>query len=691
MQTKDTSIKTKLVKAKSIKTKSIKIRLLTNFLLVSIIPILIIGVISYYISYRTLTGKVTELSQQLLVESGHKIDALLMEIEKVCSVTEANNVVQNQLRKPETEAVGDYSSQAAVQGELAAIQSGYDQIVSFSIIAENGGKYKSSFMTEKSGDLRKLKQYEDVTNKPGQGVWFSTSKESFIVDKASDDNVFTLGKTINDKFSGKAAGVIFIDIKEHYLSDMISRIRLGKTGKLIIVDADGNVVSASEYKRIGTNLNEDKSMSRIIGINEKSFIADINGKRHVVTSSASNYTGWRLIGYIPMKEITQESTTIGLITMVIGLIFVLIALTIAFRISGYIGSTIATLKELMAKAQNGDVTVRFALKSSDEFGQLGESFNIMLDNIGKVLDETRKTSQGIVKNGILVSETAANTSSINERISSTCECVSGGISHQAEDTSVCLSITDQFVSGVENVIQHTRESTLLAKHIKESSSSSMDAMEGLCDFSDKSQQISLKVIDKIYNFKKMAEDITKITSVITGIATQTNLLSLNASIEAARAGEAGKGFTVVAEEIRKLSEQSFSSAKYITSVIKSIGDEVDGVIAFVDESKVIAQKQADMVGSVNVTFSGLIGQLDSFIEKQAGISNVLEHLIEQKEKMFSSISGIASVTEELNASMQEVASMASEANDVTRSLFQISEEFNQKVSNLEVLINKFKF
>lgn len=196
---------------------SIKKKLLFYFLLVSIIPILIIGSVSYYITSMTITQKAIELSLQLLEQSGIKIDALLQQSEKIYTVTESNAIVQKQLRKSEQEISTDYSGETEVQSELAAIQSGFGEVISYSIVGLNGSKYKSGFMTQKNWDLRKTPEFKRVVENPDKAVWFPTSNESFVVQKANTDNIFTLGKTINDKLTGKRSGAIFIEFNEKYI------------------------------------------------------------------------------------------------------------------------------------------------------------------------------------------------------------------------------------------------------------------------------------------------------------------------------------------------------------------------------------------------------------------------------------------------------------------------------------------
>ncbi len=669
---------------------SVRTRLFISFLMVSIIPIIIVGSVSYYISYTTLTNEVSNLSVQLLGQSGEKIDALMKEVEKVCSVVESNNNIQNQLRKTEEEAVKDYGAETAIQNELSAIQSGYGEIVSICIVGQNGVKYKSSFMSMKDGDLRQLEQYKKVTEANGKPVWFSTSKNSFMVQMASEENVFTLGKALTDKFSGSYAGAVFIDIKEQHLADMIKAIKLGKSGRFFILDPANRVVTSSDGSNVGEDLSSKDYIKEIAAAGQ-ALTTNVEGKKSLAAVYSSQYTGWRLIGAMPLGEIAEKSRNIGTATLMVGLVFILLSLVIVMRISNYIGKSIDRLRTLMGEAQKGDMTVRDNNKGRDEFQKLGSSFNLMIENLGKVLAETSRTTAQVLESGKLISEIAVTTIESNEKISATCQEMEQGISQQAVDATTCLEITEQFVDGVGEVIGHTKDSVSLAENIRLSSISSKEVLGQFNEFNENSRQLNQTVVNKVQRFKEMMSDINKITNVITGIASQTNLLSLNASIEAARAGEAGKGFTVVADEIRKLSEQSFSSTKYIYDIVDSLTSETSELIASVAQAGTLAQEQTQKVAEVDSTFSQLITKLDSFMEKQGTVNQVLADLIGQKQQLFASIENIEAVSQQSDSSMQEVTQLASECKDTSKGLFEISERFNVLVMDLESLVSKFKY
>ena len=670
---------------------SVKARLFINFLAISIIPILIVGTVSYYISYNTMTQKVSTFSAQLLAQSGEKIDALMREVERVCAIVESNNNIQNQLRKSEQEALNDYGSESLIQGELSAIQSGYNEIVSISIIGQNGSKYKSSFMSMKQGDLRNIEQYAKVTQNIGVPVWFSTDKNSFTVEKGSDEHIFTLGKSITDKFSGSFAGAVFIDINEKYINGMLEGSKLGKNGSFLVIDSKNKVISSSNGGETGMEVSGKAYLTEILKSKEKSFMTEVNGVKSLAVVYHSKYSGWTLIGMIPLKDITAESSMIGTVTLGVGLFFVLLSLIIVFNISGYIGKSINKMRVLMGKAQEGDITVRYPVKGNDEFQKLGESFNLMMENISRVLQETNMTTISILNSGKQISEIAATTLEASEKVAYNCELTEQGITQQAEDATTCLDITEQFVAGVEEVIDHSNNSTDLARNIRITGGESKEKLKRFQDFNQNAQELNLAVIDKMQNFKHMMNDINKITDVITGIASQTNLLSLNASIEAARAGESGRGFTVVANEVRTLSEQSFSSAKYIYDIINKLGQEMGGLLQSVNEARTISTQQVGMVNEVDANLTELMAKLDQFIQKQEEINATLLQLVNQKQKLFAAITEIEAVSKHSDASMKEVSQLIAASGDATRGLFHISEEFNTLTSELKLLIDKFKY
>ena len=196
---------------------------------------------------------------------------------------------------------------------------------------------------------------------------------------------------------------------------------------------------------------------------------------------------------------------------------------------------------------------------------------------------------------------------------------------------------------------------------------------------------------KIKELNEMTNNITQITAVISGISSQTNLLSLNASIEAARAGEMGKGFGVVADEIKKLAQQSYLSSTEIDKIIQGVQNQIDITTETIALTTKTIEAQTQSVNETNETFLSISNAVDELFAQLIEVKKGINILNEFKDTLSESITNIAAVAQETAASTQEITSLMYSQMNSAEILVQLSESFDSVIANLENAINKFTF
>lgn len=249
---------------------------------------------------------------------------------------------------------------------------------------------------------------------------------------------------------------------------------------------------------------------------------------------------------------------------------------------------------------------------------------------------------------------------------------------------------DKLVDGIGSIETSTKEIDEVSLNTKDLSNKGLKMVKLLMDKSEETKETTQSVAEIVEDMSKSTEEISKISQTITQITEQTNLLSLNASIEAARAGEAGRGFAIVADEIRKLAEQSKNSTEEIKRIVQAIQNKSSIAVEAMGLAQNIVIEQDKTVEDTNVIFNDIYGSISKLIEKVENIKEKVLNINTEKEEVVSQIQNISSVAEETAASSEEVSASTEEINATM-------EEFNNYVMGLQNLsetlneeLSKFK-
>ena len=265
-----------------------------------------------------------------------------------------------------------------------------------------------------------------------------------------------------------------------------------------------------------------------------------------------------------------------------------------------------------------------------------------------------------------------------------------GVVQQAEDSEECLRQMDNLSEKINIVSENSEHIAKIADETNSIVESGMDSITELRSNVESTTQLTTQVIREINALKESSMAIGRIIDAINEIADQTNLLSLNASIEAARAGEAGRGFSVVADEIRKLADQSVASVNEIRAIVDDINTKTNDTVNIAKKAEDVVEVQGRSLSNAEQVFNQIQSKFDLLINDLDEITSGISIIADAKSQTIDSIQSISAVSQQTAAASEEVTETANRQLEQVEKLNTAASDLNDNSAELSEAINIFK-
>lgn len=324
------------------------------------------------------------------------------------------------------------------------------------------------------------------------------------------------------------------------------------------------------------------------------------------------------------------------------------------------------------------------LSRRDEIGDMGHSVADLGAQLAKIIGNFRVSVQTLLEAGKRLDSMAEQSSHATNEISSAVEEISKGAVSQAEEIEVVSSHVRDMGSRMEKIVQNVGNLTRLAESMSNAEKVSSETIQKLNESSERTTQAISSIGEQIRQTDSAIQEISASTDLITSIASQTNLLSLNASIEAARAGEAGRGFAVVADEISKLAVQSNEAAEAIQKIIASLTQKSHQMMSEMQEAEGLISEQQERLTDTLERFHDVSVGINDSEEETGQISNSVQACDTARNAVVDVITNLSALSEENAASTQETNASMQELN---ATLNLVAEEAS-KLQNISVQLDE---
>jgi len=499
--------------------------------------------------------------------------------------------------------------------------------------------------------------------------------------------------------NGKVLGVVGIDIALDMITDMISDVKPFETGFLSVISPSGVYIAHPDKTKVGTEINVIEQLQTAKDAVRSNILRNMLNYSNTLESDVyriylplkiTDDVSWVINVNIPLNKVNEDADNIRTFLILIALISTAIIIVIIILLVRAIIKPLKKMSELVEEFGKGKLNIEFEEKGRDEITMIARALNSMAISLRESVKTILDTSQEIDHSSKDLAQIAEEQNASSEKLYDQSKIVENNIQNTSASIEEVTSGVEEVAAAAQNISKISQELSEDASDTASEATSGGDSIKKIVGMIKETTDQTIRTTHVVEELAQKSKNVRDIVVAISSIAEQTNLLALNAAIEAARAGEAGKGFAVVADEIRKLAEESKQSADNISRILREVDDNAQ-------KAKEATEITKSNVESVNTDAEEINSQFFKILEKVERISNMVENLAGAAQEQSAAAEEMASAMDTSSKSTMEISEQMLDMNQIVerqsadaQRTSASSEELSALAENLLAQVRKFE-
>lgn len=690
---------------KETKNKPKREKKITNSLLMVFAGAIILIILLGGLSYQMASGAVRHKYEDAVVSTASSMST---SVQLICESI-SNKAVEFYLSEDFNTYYNDMSLTGGTEAtryanglndDLVALRSASSYIGNYYVYAESGKSLLANvkgFPEDAYQAFMKTEEGQTLNSKKTSNAW--VGNHTFIDETLGTSNESYVFSFMMHFVLKNNKGFLVIDVDRNYMEKLLGVMELGGGSIRGIVTEDGREFLIQEGKD-GAEIKMERyqgeplfTANALLPEEDSQEVVskyvEVNGRSQLLVSAPVGKTGMKVCALVPKSTILSEVSGIRSITIAVVVVASLLAVVCGLWFSKGISSALKSMNGSLYHISQGNLMETVQVKREDEFGTLAGSINEMLDGIKRLVGNNQKFGAQVKD---LSQQAFSYTTGIEDsmrQVSFSMESVSGSVKEQFTQTETSVGEMADFSEKINEVYHASEEMTQKIEEALHSVEQGKDGIDELSVKSRETAEIAESLLSSINQVNTQSGRIVDIITTIEDIASQTNLLSLNASIEAARAGESGKGFSVVAMEIRNLADQSMKAGTVVREIVGGIQESNRIATDAARATEEFLRGQTEMLQDTVSTFGNINASVMMLVEALGSIRQKMKNMQANKEAVNNSIGEIYQLSSRIASSIEEMSGVVCEKMGEIDTLADTVRILNTEAEELQESMSRF--
>ncbi|MFC5711328.1 methyl-accepting chemotaxis protein [Thalassorhabdus alkalitolerans] len=427
--------------------------------------------------------------------------------------------------------------------------------------------------------------------------------------------------------------------------------------------------------------------------NENQILNQLYGVANIAIDRAESFSDLVMVDHQSAEDrllslIGEAKFSIFLTFVVATSVGTVLFLLFSIKVSKALKQAVVMANEI---SQGNLKTEKIEVTTRDEIGSLAASMNEMKENLTTLVGQISSTSTEVAASAEQLTASTEETTRATDEISSSIQQIAGGTEAQLKSATQSSAIITDISKGMERITTNIQDVNSTTQETADRAEKGTEVLHQTISQMTTIEETTSSTSSYVQELGQKSKEIGEIISLINAVSDQTNLLALNAAIEAARAGEHGKGFAVVADEVRKLAEQSGSSAKQINQIIRDIQAGIENSVKSMTEGKIAVKEGMTLVGEAGLSFEEIMKAVQNISRQVEDVTSAVEEVRAGTESVVQTISETTRISNDSSSFSQNVAAAAEEQSasmeeisDATTTLASMAEDLQKSATTFKV-------